>query len=97
MGQEVRVAHGGEEGVELAEAMRPDLILLDLGMPRVDGYETCRRIRLKAWGNGPRIAAVTGWGEAQLERKTRDEGFDAHVVKPVTAATLFELLESCPN
>ena len=91
---EVRTADGGESAVTVAAAFRPDLILMDLGMPRVDGYEACRRIRSEPWGEEPTIVALTGWGQEQHRARTREAGFDHHVVKPIDRAKLDEILES---
>ena len=63
MGNEVRTAHDGVEAVEAAAAFRPDVILLDIGMPRMNGYDACRRIREQPWGRGIVIVALTGWGQ----------------------------------
>ena len=84
IGHDVRTAVDGLEAIEVAERFRPDLILLDIGMPRVDGYEACRRIRQRAWGRDVPIYAVTGWGQPSDRRRTREAGFNAHLVKPVS-------------
>jgi CheY-like chemotaxis protein len=83
MGNEVRVAYNGEEAVQIALAYRPHLILLDLGMPRMDGFDACRSIR-RSWGDDPPcIVALTGWGQETDRARTEQAGFDAHLVKPV--------------
>jgi CheY-like chemotaxis protein len=83
MGNEVRVAYDGEQAVQIAEAYRPHLILLDLGMPRMDGFDACRSIR-RSWGDDPPcIVALTGWGQETDRARTEQAGFDAHLVKPV--------------
>src|SRR5690606_21791315 len=92
MGHEVRLAHDGEQALVEAEAFRPELILLDLGMPRLDGYATARRIRASAWGRSVLVAALTGWGQPEVKRQTAEAGFDVHLVKPVDRATLHDLL-----
>ena len=92
MGSEVRTAHDGLEGVEAAAAYRPDLILLDIGMPRLNGYDACRRIREQPWGKGIRIVAVTGWGQDEDKRHSQEAGFDRHLVKPVRPVVLEKLL-----
>lgn len=96
-GNEVRTAPDGEAGVEVAETFRPDVILLDIGMPRVDGYEACRRIRGRPWGRGVVIVALTGWGTDDDRRQARDAGFDHHLTKPVNPADLRALLENDPG
>jgi CheY-like chemotaxis protein len=92
MGNEVRTAFDGEAGFQVAEDFRPQLILLDIGMPKVNGYETCRRIRLEEWGKDITIAALTGWGQDEDKRRSRESGFNRHLVKPVEPATIEELL-----
>jgi signal transduction histidine kinase len=83
MGNEVRVAYDGEEAVQIALAYRPHLILLDLGMPRMDGFDACWSIR-RSWGDDPPcIVALTGWGQEADRARTEQAGFDAHLVKPV--------------
>jgi CheY-like chemotaxis protein len=93
MGHDVRVAHGGDEGIRVAADFRPHAILLDLGMPDVDGYEACRRIRATAWGRDIRMIAVTGWGQDEDRRKSTAAGFEAHLVKPVRPDALARLLD----
>jgi CheY-like chemotaxis protein len=93
MGHKVWSARDGAEAFALAEVHRPELILLDLGMPRMDGYEACRRIREQPWSREMRIVAVTGWGQKSDRRRTEEAGFDFHLVKPVDAAALTSLLE----
>jgi CheY-like chemotaxis protein len=68
--------------------------VLDLGMPKMDGYETARQIRLRSWGKGATLIALTGWGQPQDRQRTADAGFDAHLVKPVSESQLFEALAS---
>jgi CheY-like chemotaxis protein/anti-sigma regulatory factor (Ser/Thr protein kinase) len=92
MGHETAVAYDGFEGIELAQQMRPDCVLLDLGMPRIDGLETARRMRALPELERVRIVAVTGWGLESDRVRTRDAGFNAHLVKPVDAATLAEAI-----
>jgi len=91
-GHEVETAHDGLEAVESAERYRPDLVLLDLGMPRLDGYAACRSIRGYPWGRDMVIVALTGWGQDDDRRKTEEAGFDGHLVKPVDPGTLQRLL-----
>jgi PAS domain S-box-containing protein len=92
MGNEVRTAHDGLEGVAAAAAYRPDMILLDIGMPKLNGYEACRRIREQPWGKGILIAAVTGWGQEEDKRRSHEAGFDHHLIKPVGPAAIEKLL-----
>src|SRR5690606_18095772 len=92
IGHEVRTAVDGLEAIEVAERFRPDLILLDIGMPRLDGYEACRRIRQRAWGRNVPIYAITGWGQPSDRRRTREAGFNAHLVKPVSIEAINGLI-----
>jgi CheY-like chemotaxis protein/two-component sensor histidine kinase len=93
VGHDTRTAHDGLAAVELAEAFRPDVVLLDIGLPNLNGYETCRRIRQQAWGKGIFIVAVTGWGQEDDRRRAQEAGFDKHLVKPVDFAILEKLLD----
>jgi CheY-like chemotaxis protein len=92
MGNETRIAHDGIAGVEMAEAFRPDLIVLDIGLPRLNGYDACRRIRQQPWAKNVVIVAATGWGRNEDRRLSREAGFDHHLVKPVDAAEVIQLL-----
>ena len=93
MGNETRTAYDGLEAVEAAEAFRPDVVLLDIGLPKLNGYEACRRIREQPWGKGVTIVAVTGWGQEEDRRRSQEAGFDHHLVKPVDPADIMGLLE----
>ena len=92
MGNETQAAHDGLEAVALAEAFRPDVILMDIGMPRLNGYDACRRIREQPWGKDIAIVAQTGWGQEDDKQKSQEAGFDLHMVKPVNPAELEKLL-----
>jgi two-component system CheB/CheR fusion protein len=92
LGQEVRVAYDGTAALDLVEAFRPELVLLDLGMAAMDGYEVAMRLRERPGNTGMRIIAVTGWGQDEDRRRTRETGFDHHLVKPVNLTVLKELL-----
>ena len=93
MGNEVRTAHDGLEAIEKAQEYLPNVILLDLGMPKLNGYDVCRRIREQPWGAKMDIIALTGWGQAEDRQRTKEAGFDHHLVKPVDVARLKELLD----
>jgi CheY-like chemotaxis protein/anti-sigma regulatory factor (Ser/Thr protein kinase) len=98
LGNEVRTAHDGLTAIQLAEQFRPDIMLLDIGMPNLNGYDTARRIRAQPWGKGIVLAALTGWGQDEDKRRTREAGFDHHFVKPVESAVLQKLLaDYVPN
>lgn len=92
LGQEVRVARDGEEAVEAVASHRPELIFLDIGMPKLNGYDACRRIRELPGGRDIRIFALTGWGQDEDKRRSKAAGFDGHLVKPVEPSALNELL-----
>jgi CheY-like chemotaxis protein len=92
MGHETRIAYDGLEAVEVAEDFRPEVILLDIGMPKLDGYEAARRIAERAWARSIRIIAVTGWGQEADRQRAREAGFHQHLVKPVDPGALSRLL-----
>ena len=96
MGHRVATAHDGEQAVELAGAMRPDVVLLDIGMPKLNGFDACRRIRQQPWGLGMTLVALTGWGQQEDRRRTEEAGFDYHLVKPVDTTVLMKLLATVP-
>jgi CheY-like chemotaxis protein/two-component sensor histidine kinase len=83
LGHDVRTASDGASAIEVAEEFRPDVVLMDLGMPRMNGYEAARRIRERPWGANVKLIALTGWGQDEHRRRTETVGFDRHVVKPV--------------
>jgi PAS domain S-box-containing protein len=93
-GHDVRTVYDGESGIEVVEVFSPDLVLLDLGMPRIDGYETARRIRRTPNGKQVLLVALTGWGQEQNRKQSRDAGFDQHLVKPADPQMLLQLLAS---
>lgn len=96
-GNEIVVANDGEEAVQAAENWRPDAILLDLGMPKLNGFDACRRIRAQIWAKNTLIIALTGWGQADDRRKSAEAGFDVHMVKPINVAELLHLLAKLPQ
>ncbi|HET9327794.1 MAG TPA: ATP-binding protein [Candidatus Eisenbacteria bacterium] len=93
MGYEVRTAADGVAGLRTAKEFRPDVALLDIGMPRMNGYELARRIREQPWGRSMVLIAVTGWGQAEDQARTIEAGFDEHLVKPVDPTTLLGRLK----
>jgi len=96
LGNEVFVAHDGVEAVELARKHRPQAILLDIGMPRMNGYDACARIREQPWGREPLIVALTGWGQQEDKTRSKAAGFDRHLVKPVEPRTLEQMIDALP-
>jgi PAS domain S-box-containing protein len=93
-GNETYTAHDGVEALEAFERDRPEVILLDIGLPKLSGHEVCRRIRERPGGGGVVIVALTGWGQESDRRKSKDAGFDGHLVKPVDYGALMDLLSS---
>jgi PAS domain S-box-containing protein len=91
-GNEARTACDGAEAVKAAAEFRPDVILMDVGMPHLDGYEATRRIREQPWGRSMTIIALTGWGQQGDRVQSREAGCDGHLVKPVDLAELEKLL-----
>jgi CheY-like chemotaxis protein len=89
-------AHDGLEAIKIAERLRPDVVLLDIGLPRMNGYEVCRRIRQEPWGGDLVLVALTGWGQEEDRRQSLDAGFNVHMVKPVDHDELLEFLASLP-
>jgi PAS domain S-box-containing protein len=92
-GHDVRTAYDGSEGVRVAEAFEPHVMLLDIGLPGLDGYELCRRIRGRAWATHAILIAVTGWGATEDRRRSSAAGFDLHMVKPVDPQTLVDRID----
>jgi signal transduction histidine kinase len=91
-GHEVHCASDGEEALLLAGQRRPEIVVLDVGMPKLDGCEVARRIRAETWGRDAVLVALTGWGQEIDRRRSREAGFDMHLVKPVDPATLCDML-----
>jgi PAS domain S-box-containing protein len=92
VGNEVRTALDGIEGIQIAEQFRPDIVLLDIGMPKLGGYETAERIREQPWGERMVLVALTGWAQEEDQQRTRKSGFDAQLVKPIDRTELAALL-----
>ncbi|MEI7460370.1 MAG: response regulator [Pirellula sp.] len=92
MGNIVHTAHDGEEAVAAAGNFRPDVVLCDIGLPKLNGFEACRRMKEQAWDKKMILIAVTGWGQDEDRRKSSEAGFDYHMVKPVDLNNLSNLL-----
>jgi len=92
MGNEVLTAHDGLAAVEAAETFRPELVLLDICLPKLNGYDVARRIRQQSWGREVILVALTGWGQDEDRHRSREAGFNLHIVKPVEIAALEKLL-----
>jgi signal transduction histidine kinase len=95
-GHDVRVAHDGGRALEIVHAVQPEVLLLDIGLPGMDGYELCRRIRRQGLGNAL-IIAMTGYGQERDRRRSKEAGFDTHTVKPVDYGELLKLLATRAN
>jgi DNA-binding response OmpR family regulator len=89
----VFTAYEGRTAISLAEIQRPDVVLLDIGMPEVSGYDVARAIRRETWGRAMRLVALTGWGQAEHRRRSLEAGFDDHLVKPVELGLLENVLQ----
>jgi CheY-like chemotaxis protein len=93
-GNKTRIAHDGLEAVSAAAEFQADLILMDIAMPGLDGFEAARRIRAKPWGKGVTLVALTGWVRDDVREWAEEAGFDHYFVKPVDFAILLELLSN---
>lgn len=92
MGHETRTAHDGETALATAEAFNPEVVLLDIGLPKMNGYEVAQRIREKPWGKAMFLIAVTGWGQAEDRARSAEVGLNMHMVKPVEPSALQAVL-----
>jgi signal transduction histidine kinase len=97
VGHNVRTAYDGPGALDVAFAFAPDVLLLDLGVPGLNGFEIARRIRRQPWGKTVALIALTGWGQEQDRRRTAEAGFDAHLIKPVSKAELLSALRACAH
>jgi CheY-like chemotaxis protein len=91
-GHHVQTAHDGQDALRVAPVFAPHIVLLDLGMPNLNGYETANQIRSQPWGRDMALVALTGWGQPKDRKRTIEAGFDAHLVKPVDQNTLLKTL-----
>src|SRR5215208_6089279 len=97
MGHETRTAHDGESAVDCAESFLPEVVLLDIGLPKLNGYEVAQRIREQSWGAAMFLIAVTGWGREEDRQRSSEVGLNVHMVKPVEPAVLEKLLAGLPQ
>jgi two-component system CheB/CheR fusion protein len=93
-GHETRMAHDGPEALQQAERFHPDIVFLDIGLPTLDGHETARLIRKQPWGKDMVLVALTGWGQHEDRRRSKDAGFNHHLVKPADPVVVEKLLAS---
>jgi CheY-like chemotaxis protein len=92
-GNEVQIAQNGIEAVEAAAEFQPDVAVLDLAMPKLNGYDAARLIREQPWGKRIFLIALSGWGHQLDRQRTKEAGFDAHLTKPAKYETLAEVLD----
>jgi len=95
-GHIVETAHDGVDGVAKAKHFQPQVIFMDIGMPRMNGYDACKAIRSQAWGRDLYIIALSGWGQAEDRSRSEEAGFDEHIVKPIDGRTLERLMNEAP-
>ena len=93
-GHEAHVAHDGPAAVDAAAQLRPDVMLLDIGLPKMDGFEVCRRVRQEPWGQKMAMVALTGFGQDRDRAESKSAGFDRHMVKPIDYDALLRTLET---
>ncbi|HEY0978184.1 MAG TPA: PAS domain S-box protein [Flavobacteriales bacterium] len=96
-GHTVMTAHDGLQAVELAATFRPEVVLMDIGMPRMNGLEACKAIRETAWGKDMYLIALSGWGQEEDRRKSEQAGFDQHIVKPIEPRTLERVIQEADS
>jgi CheY-like chemotaxis protein len=92
-GHEVRTASTGEQALAALDEARYEVMLLDLGLPRVDGYEVARRVRERFGATGPKLVALTGWGQDADRARTAEAGFDGHLLKPADPGAVAQVIE----
>jgi CheY-like chemotaxis protein len=95
-GNETSLAHDGLEAIEAVKKSFPDVVLLDIGLPKLNGHDVCRRVRELPSGKDIVLIALTGWGQEEDRRRSKEAGFDGHLVKPVEPEALLDLLSSLP-
>jgi CheY-like chemotaxis protein len=93
-GHQVQNAYTGSRALEIAEVFRPQVILSDIGLPDIDGYELAQRVRATHWGQAAVLVAITGWGEEGRKGRSLEAGFSHHLTKPIDPQTIESLLES---
>ena len=92
-GHEVIIAHSGNQALQLGREHRPDVVILDIGMPDLNGYDVARTARNEDWGKSAYLIALTGWGQAEDKERARLAGFDRHLTKPVDPDLVEEILK----
>ena len=94
LGHTVATAYDGQEALSVGAAFDPDLVLMDIGMPKLNGYEACARMRQADWGKKAKIVALSGWGQEEDRRLSKEAGFNMHVVKPIDRVTILQLVSA---
>jgi CheY-like chemotaxis protein len=94
LGHEARTAYDGARAIVVADEFRPDVILMDIGMPRFNGFQAAQRIRAQPWADRVVLIAITGWARDEDKRCSKEAGFDAHLTKPIDLELLFRLLSA---
>ena len=97
LGHEVATANDGENALGVAEQFRPDVAILDIGLPKVNGYDLAKQIREKPWGRDIVLVALTGWGQEEHRRRSAESGFNHHLTKPVELEVLQEILSTADS
>ena len=92
LGHDIRIAHDGPSAIELARSHRPEIVLLDIGLPGMDGYQVAQWLRQESWSKETLIIAVSGYGRDDDRRRPRESGFDHHLIKPVDYNDLVALM-----
>jgi CheY-like chemotaxis protein len=90
----VRTAHDGEEAVTVYDSFRPEVVLMDIGLPKLNGYEAAQQIRQRSWATSTVLVALSGWGQNADRDRSKQAGFDQHLVKPVDPQALMQMLAS---
>jgi PAS domain S-box-containing protein len=96
VGHDTHKVHNGVDALAAAERLRPDVVLLDIGLPKLNGFEVCKRLRQHPWGEDLLIVAMTGWGQEEDRQRSMEAGFDTHLVKPIDHDLLLRLLAAVP-
>jgi CheY-like chemotaxis protein len=96
LGHQTLIVHDGLEAVAAAKSFRPDAALLDIGMPRLNGYEVARRIRCDPACGSMKLIAMTGWGQEEDKRRAMEAGFDHHLTKPMEISAIEQILSTTP-
>ena len=92
LGNSARAAHSGADALEIADEFEPDVMLIDIGMPKMNGYELARAVRAKSWGADVMLISLTGWTEEDNPSQAKEAGFDVHLTKPADPDALQKLL-----